>query len=245
MRNNIFNAALVLALLTTPAAAQTAGYDPPTKMVNIPPSGLPGSGDGVTCTYYGDVMIRVSGTDTPAPDNALILPSSSRCGRSAPSHGMELQSGASDLAGRKGNFLVFGLSDPTGATAFTVFNVQNGRQLFQDGLLGYHGMSIKMSGDILYMRYLRGVNTTCSLLSDRDGCWSQLLANGVVPRGAFSGPPSLETCKKSYDSDPVDQRSPNPDNDPSIISYEVALTLDSKGNAIVKPVGALRCDPMP
>lgn len=248
MRNNIINAALALILLATPAAAQTTiGYAPSAKVLTIPSSTTPPSGDAVTCTYYTDVMIRISGTDSPAPDNALILPALASCGRSAPSHGIVLQSGGSGLDGRIGKFLVFELSDPTGASSFTIFNVRNGNQLFHDGLSGslYGITTVKVTQGILHMRYSRGVNITCSLLSDRDGCWSQLLANGVVPRGAFPGPPSIETCKKNYKSAQIGLMPPTTDDDPSIISYEVDLTLDSKGNATAKPVGALACYPMP
>ncbi len=246
MRNNIiFNAALAMALFATPAAAQTSiGYDPPAKVINIP---SPSSGDAVTCTYYADVMIRISGTDSPSPGNTLVVPASAGCGRSTPSHGMELQSSGFALDGRIGNFLVFQWADPTGASRFTIFNVRSGNQLFQDGLSGslYGITTIKVTQGILHMRYPRGVNTSCSLLSNRDGCWSQLLANGVVPHGAFSGPPAIETCKKNYKSAQIGLMPPTPDDDPSIISYDVALTLDSKGNATAKPVGALGCDPMP
>jgi hypothetical protein len=86
MRNdNVINAALALAFLAIPATAQTTmGYNRPAKVLNIPPSGIPGTGDAVSCTYYADAMIRISGTDTPAPDNALILPASAHCGRGCP-----------------------------------------------------------------------------------------------------------------------------------------------------------------
>jgi hypothetical protein len=105
--------------------------------------------------------------------------------------------------------------------------------------------SVQLTNGILHMHYTRAINTTCSLLSDRDGCWSKLLASGVVPRGVFSGPPSLETCKKNYKSAQIGLMPPTPDDDPSIVAYKVILTLDSKGNATAKPVGVPWCGPMP
>jgi hypothetical protein len=187
-------------------------------------------------------MIRMAGTDSPAPDNALVLPASAHCDRDTPSHGIVLQSGASNLDGRKGNFLVFRYVDQVSAGNFTVFDVHTGRTLFSDGVL-HDITAVTLSPGILHMRYNRGINAPCSLLSDRDVCWTKLLASGQIPRGAFSGPPLLETCRKSYGSDSDDQRPPNLDEDPSIVSYDVALTLDSKGNATVKPVGPMQCDP--
>jgi hypothetical protein len=186
-------------------------------------------------------MVRISGTDTPTPDNAMILPLPTGCGRSAPSHGMVLQSEGSFMDGRKGDFLVFELSDPNDASRFTIFDVRNGHTLFEDGQNQI--TSIKLTGGTLHINYIRGINASCSLLSDRDGCWSQLLASGQIPRGAFSGPPSLATCKKGYGNNAVDQRSRNSDDYPSVISYKAALTLDNKGNATVKPMGPLHCDP--
>lgn len=265
MRNNTVLTLLVglgiaLALFTAPAAAQfipgLGHYDTPSAVIEIPPSGLPGTGDAVTCIYYTDAMLRLSGVDTPSPDNGLIVLQKAqarppKCERRKPG-GIEVQSGGSYLVGRLSDFLVFELSDPTGASQFSIFNVRNGHLLFRDGLNGadgYHGIygitSIKVVSGILHIRYLRGVNANCSLLSDRTGCWAELLANDQIPIGAFAGPPSLEICRDGYGSDPVDQRSPDPDGDPSIVSYEVALTLDSKGEAQVLPIGSLRCEPMP
>jgi hypothetical protein len=191
----------------------------------------------------------MSGTDTPAPDNAVIVPLTANaplpnCSRSAPPEGIELQSSASGLDGRKGNFLLFQYVDQVGAGYFTVFDARTGHILFTDGIL--KGITAAtLDRGILELRYNRGINATCSLLSDSTGCWAKLLASRQIPSGVFPGPPSIETCTKSYRSDPVDQRSPNPDADPSIVSYDAVLTLDSKGHAIVRPVGPLQCDPEP
>jgi len=247
---------LALASFMNPAAAQTAiGFDPPVKVIEIISNTMPRSRDDLTCYVYDDVTIRISGADSPSPDDALIVPqprgAPAECGRSRPK-GMQLTSAGLRFDGRLGGFLVFEVADPSGASYFSVFNVRNGRQLFQDGLFGadgYRGLygiiSVRLNQGILHMRYLRGVNTGCSLLSDRYGCWSQLLSHGKIPRAVFSGPPSVETCKKNYESNQIGFMSPTPDNDPSIVSYEVALTLDSKGNAGIRPMGTPHCDPMP
>jgi hypothetical protein len=253
MRNNttlvgLAGLGLALALLMTPATAETTlVFDPPIKVVEIPPSGIPGTGDAVSCTYYANALVRISGVDTPAPDNALIVPLTAgkplpNCGRTVLSQGIELQSGASDLVGRKGNFLVFQYVDQVSAGYFTIFDVRTGKALFNDGIFkGF--ISVALNQGILQLGYNRGINATCSLLSDRTGCWADLLAKGQIPPGAFRGPPSIETCKKGYGSDPVDQRSVDAYVNHSIVSYDAALTLDSKGHAAVRPVGALHCDP--
>ena len=108
-----------------------------------------------------------------------------------------------------------------------LFDVRTGKALFNDGI--FKGFtSVALNQGILQLGYDRGVNATCSLLSDRTGCWADLLAKGQIPPGAFRGPPSIETCKKGYGSDPVDQRSVDAYVNRSIISYNAALTLDSK-----------------
>lgn len=228
------------ALLAAPAAVPADPlYDAPATVITIPASG---DQDAVTCTFYADIMIRISGTDTPAPEDAVLLqhpPAAAACA-APPSHGVALPTAGFDLSGRKGNFLVFEAADPTGASALIVFDARSGRKLFADG-----ESSIRTAEDIqgtLRLRYSRAVNSTCSLLAERDGCWSALLASGQIPRGVFSGPPAREACAKAYRP----AGSPAvPDDDPSMVSYPVALTLDSAGNAAVKPAGPVGCDPMP
>lgn len=253
MRNNtilvrLVGLGLALALLTAPSSAETTlAFDPPIKVIEIPPSGMPGTGDAVSCTYYADALVRISGVDTPAPDNALLVPLTASnplpiCGRTTPSQGIALRSDTSNLVGRKGNFLVFRYVDQVSAGYFTIFDVRTGKVLFNDGI--FKGFtSVALNRGILQLGYNRGVNASCSLLSDRTGCWADLLATGQIPPGAFRGPPSREICKKGYGSDPIDQRSVDAYVNHSIVSYDAALTLDGKGRALVRPVGALHCDP--
>jgi len=230
------------ALLVAPAVARAEPvFDAPAKVITIPASG---DQDAITCTFYADVMVRISGTDTPAPDDAMLFqapaaPAASACA-TKPSHGVALPTEGFDLSGRKGNFLIFEASDPTGASELIVFDAHSGRKLFDDG-----ESSITAVADIqgtLRLRYIRAINGSCSLLADRDGCWAALLAGGQIPRGVFSGPPARETCARSYRL----AASPAvPDDDPSMISYPVALTLDSAGHASVRSMGPIGCDPMP
>jgi len=255
MRNKFkafWMAAIALAIASVAmAAAPTLGFETPAKTVMLPSSTVPPTGGAVTCVFYHDVMVRVSGTDTASPGNAMILPQPADCGGSKP-NGLELPSSGFAFVGRLGDFLVFELADPSGASLFAIFNLRNGKKLYQDGVFGADGYlgvygitAVNLAQGIVQMRYLRGVNTSCSLLSDRDGCWARLLANGDVPRGVFAGPPSIESCMKDYENGRIGLMPPIPADDPSIVSYDVALTLDSNGNAKVHPFGAPRCDPMP
>jgi hypothetical protein len=233
---------ITAAMLVAPDVALAAPvFDMPAKVITIPASG---DQDAVTCTFYADVMVRISGTDTPAPDDAMLLrnpaaPAAAACA-AKPLHGVELPSSGFDLSGRKGDFLIFEASDPTGASGLIVFDARSGRKLFADG-----ESSIAAAEDIqgtLRLRYVRAINGACSLLADRDGCWAALLAGGEIPRGVFAGPPSRETCAIAYRQ----AASPAvPDDDPSMISYPVAVTLDGAGHASVRIMGPIGCDPMP
>jgi hypothetical protein len=216
-------------LMATPAAAQTVpDYDSPVKIVTIPASG---DQDAITCTAYADVMVRISGTDTPDPDNALLLPPAP-CGAGKP-QGVTLASQGESLDGRKGGFLVFEDTDPNGASGFTVFDAHTGRQLFTDGMNAIQ--AVTLDAGVLHVRYTRGVNATCSLFADRAGCWGKLLASGAIPHGAFAVPPSCAAYRQGT----------VPADDPSVVSYDAALTLDRQGHAVVQPTGPLHCDPMP
>lgn len=246
-RKNFFNLLAKLALTTAVLLAAPAVthadpiFDQPAKVLTVPPNL---DNDAVTCTFYADVMVRVSGTDTPAPDDAMLLPrpvapSGAACA-AQPSHAVELPSTGFDLSGRKGNFLVFEASDPTGAGGMIIFDARSGRKLFEDGESSI--IAVAVTQGALRLRYTRAVNASCSLLANRDGCWSTLLASGQIPRGVFPGPPAREICATTY--------RPNgspavPGDDPSMVSYPVSLTLDSAGHASVQAVGPIGCDPMP
>jgi len=236
--NRLVNVALA-ALLVAPAFAYADPvFDTPAKVITIPPNL---DQDAITCTFYADAMIQVSGTNTPAPDGAMLSrnPAGFAC-PAKPSQGVALPTEGFDLSGRKGSFLIFEASDPTGASGLIIFDALSGRKLFADGESSITAAMVAQG--VLRLRYVRAINASCSLLADRGGCWSALLASGQIPRGLFPGPPALESCAKTYRA----AGSPAvPDDDPSMVSYPAALTLDSAGHASVQAVGPVGCDPMP
>jgi hypothetical protein len=228
--------ALAIMLIALPAVAQVPGdFDPPRKMVTIPSSTSPPSGDAVTCVFYNDIMILMPGTDTPAPGDATILPPSTRCGRNVSSHGITLLSDHSALVGRKGPYLIFEWTDRQGAGNFTIFHIGNGRALFSDGFNSID--SVKLTNGMLQLRYNRGVNAPCSLFSDPDGCWFQMISTGEIPRGLFAGPPQVQDCAKSYGKEPT--------TDYSILSYDQVLMINRRGYVKATPTGPLQCEPNP
>jgi hypothetical protein len=230
------------ALIAAPQISRAAPrFDTPAKVVTIPANG---DQDAITCTFYADIIVRIAGTDTPAPENASLLqrpaaPAAFACA-GQPSGGVTLPTEGFDLSGRKGNFLIFEATDPSGASALIIFDARSGRKLFADGESAI--TSVEDTQGTLQMRYIRAINGTCSLLTDRNGCWAALLGSGQIPRGVFPGPPALATCAKTYrQAEPPTV----PNDDPSLVSYPAALTLDSAGHASLRSSGPIGCDPMP
>lgn len=236
-----------LALAAMPAGAQPVpDFDPPVKVVTILTSPL----SEVTCIYYRDVMIQTLGADLPAPGGALILPDHDanalipcRVVTQLRADTISVSSRGYDMAliGRKGRFLIFGFSDPTG---IQIFDVISGRSLFVDGLYGSVG-AVTLSHGVLHMRYSRAVGAKCSLVTDNAGCWAKIVASGALPHGVVVRPPPSKICRNSYNrafyqmygaagSDRYD--------DPSVISYAVDLTLDDAGYAAALPAGPLQCN---
>ena len=135
--------------------------------------------------------------------------------------------------GRKGDFLVYEFSDPTGASSLRIFDVRSGRELFADGL--EHLVAVRLAQGVLQLRYVRGINASCSLLLHPGSCWSELLASGQIPGNAFAEPPSADVCNNIY----------GPESYPSELYYEVALTLDTRGEASERRLSPLGCYPQP
>jgi hypothetical protein len=241
---------LVLAcLFGASGALADAQFDPPVKLVTVPSTG---NEDQVRCTYYTGLMVRESATDTPGPDDAVIFPRSAlpACDRHVPPGGIELPSQGQSFTGRKGDFLMFVLTDPTGASEFEFYDARNGHLLFKDGSDYADGWlkSIEVSNGALRMTYTRGINTDCSLLTGGAQCWEQVIESGQIPRGAFAAPPPGKICEASYRADMAFYHrtdTPEENEDPSILLYDAALVLDLAGHARVRPLSGVRCEPRP
>ncbi|HEY2177980.1 MAG TPA: hypothetical protein VGH15_05305 [Caulobacteraceae bacterium] len=197
----------------------------------------------ITCTYWADLMVRESGTDTPDPDDAVLVPLSPGQARPACTArriagSVALETEGYALDGRKGRFLIWFASDPNGAMAFKVIDARGGRILFEDGVspaLGQSGVA-SLGPGVLRLRYRRGYNAACSIMKDGRACWSKLVAQGKVSPAL---PPLDRTaCKVAYKGVAAD--------DPSVILYDVEATIDaSGGQSHISPRGPAACLPTP
>jgi hypothetical protein len=228
----------VLALAAAPAlAADDAVFDPPLQRAD-----MPDVSDGVRCTWYHGFAVRETGVASPAPGPASLLratgAATAPCGPASPAGATILDTAGYSFLGRKGGFLFFQATDPNGAIPFRILDAASGRVLYADATAPDHGIPRMVPQDAgLRLTYTRGVNTPCSLLRDPASCWSRLLHAGVIPRGMAR--PSPLVCAAAYAAGKA------PADDPSLLGYDIDLTLDAGGRVHVLSRSAIACTPMP
>lgn len=195
----------------------------------------------ITCTYYPDFMIRVTGTNTPSPAPATLIPGSHPPCNAAPVAGaITLRTQAYGFDGRIGPFLAFEASDPNGASGFMIVDAESGRTLYSDGLFPGAIRAVALAGDALRIKFTRAMNLSCSILRDGAACWAKAVAEGKIPRALAHAPPPVQACKASYPHDKIDDA-----DDPSEITYDVDMMLSRSGKPRVISRGAVGCLPQP
>lgn len=216
-------------------------FEHPLSVKRIPPKSETDAGGEVICTYYPDLMIRKSGTDSPEPDAATIVTGAHpSCTAGQPGGGVALPTQGYSLVGRKGLFVVFSATDPNGAVTFMVLDARSGRVIYQDGTAATRGFhAVGLEAGALRLRYTRGLNASCSIANDPTGCWAKLVADGKIPPEMARAVPPAQRCAASYKA----LRAP-PD-DPSVIVYDVDMTIDAEGKTQVLSRGAVGCEPVP
>ncbi len=227
------------------ATREKALFDDPVTVQRTPAKSPDDSVGEVRCTYYPDLMVMETGTDSPNPGDATVVPisgASQRPGCSVPvAAGVPLKTDGSYLIGKKGPYLVFAVADPSGAQDFEVVDAGTGRQIFTDSRrwTGFH--SVAVEGGALHFRYTRAVNGPCSIVKDGSACWAEMVRSGAIPQEMAQSPPSVQACAAAHRKG----KSPAPANDPSIIFYDVDMMVDGSGKVQVNSHGAVGCEPMP
>ena len=200
-------------------------------------------GNELRCTYFRDFLIREKGTDTPAPGAAVIIPIT-KAGPRPPcktASGAEIQLKTENfsLVGRKGGYLVFQATDPNGSVPFLVIDAATGKTIFSDGMVEDLMRSVTLANGTLHLKYTRGANGSCSLVSQGKTCWDQMLAEGIVPPELAQAPLPTQACTISYRKDKA------PPDDPSVVTFDVDMTVDLAGKVEVISRGKVGCNPMP
>ena len=222
-------------------------FDYPSARQEIAAALGPHPTDALTCTWYADLMIRETGTDSSGPGPAFIVRQDEAGSRPAcvAAHGersLKLDTTAFSFLGRKGPFLFFDATDPQGASAFFVLRAPDGRRVYADDYEPAGEGSFRSVDDadgILRLGYTRGYNGSCSVLKGGAECWSKMMKDGHFARAIASQPPPLAACAAAYRAAKV------PEDDSNIITYDVDLTLTVEGKATVLHRGAIGCEPAP
>jgi hypothetical protein len=224
---------------------QATQFDRPAKVETLRATSDADPVGKITCTYYPGLMVRETGTDSPDPGPATLIrfPSARPvCSRTAaPAGAIVLKTAGYSLIGRKGPFLAFGETDPNGAVLFMVIAAIDGRELFRDGETEAGLRSATLWNGALRLRYTRGVNAPCSVVKDGSACWARLAHDGAIPPALAHRPPPTRACASAYRRG----QTPTPADDPSLITYDVDVTVDGSGGSRVIPRGAVGCEAMP
>jgi hypothetical protein len=237
-------AALLIAAEAQAADQLAAQFDHPVAVKKVPPKSDDDPNGQITCTFYRDLMVRESGTDSPDPNDAMLIPigGAARPGCDAAKHDgdMTLKTEGFSFMGRKANFLLFSATDSNGAIPFMVIDAANGKVIFQDGTPAEHGMqTVAVENGSLHLRYTRGFNASCSIMQDAAGCWSHLVSEGKIPSSMAQQVPASKLCAGSY------KAARSPADNPSVISYPVDTVVDVSGHAQTTLRGPVACSPMP
>jgi hypothetical protein len=121
-----------------------------------------------------------------------------------------------------------------------VIDTLSGRTIYQDGTAanrGFHAVSVEQGA--LHLRYTRGFNASCSIVADPAGCWARLIAEGKIPQAMAHALPSVQRCAASYKALQATR------DDPSIIIYDVEITVDATGKTRLLSRGVVGCEPLP
>ena len=243
-----FIAAAVALVWPWAAVLADAGFanslDKPAAVRRVKPKSDADPVGEITCTYHADVMVRESGVDTPEPADATLI-ALTRGGRKPPcaagriAGGIKLKTEGYALVGRKGPFLVWDVSDPNGAMPFMVMLARGGKTLFEDGLTPALGArrSATLQNGVLRLAYRRGFNAPCSLMQNARACWLKIAAADKAPTAMAPLAKAPPSCRAAYRGVAAD--------DPSIVLYDVDLTLDTSGQVKALARGPASCMPQP
>lgn len=240
-----------LPLLSLPAAhadqwekRMASAFDPPVAVQTIPANADTETGDELRCTAYRDIVIRETGTDTPAPGPAAILPVGARrpaCATRPGARDIPLRTENYSFVGRKGPFLLFEAADPNGAIPFVLLASGSGKVIYSDSMTEDGIAAVALDGGALHIKFRRGINGPCSLakIGAKEGadCWAKFVAAAAIPPSVT--PPPAKVCTVAY------SRNKAPPDDPSLVFFDVDIVVGLDGTSQLKAVGTAGCSAMP
>ena len=192
------------------------------------------------CTYYPDLTVRETQTDSPGTGPTYLLPGApggkrAKCGPG----GRELNTSEEAFVGRKGGFLFFVPTDANGAEPFEILAVKDGSKLYDDVVEPEAFKSASVSGEALHLVYTRGYDGSCSLLTGDGICWAKMMKAGKFAKAISEQAPPVAACQAGYNAHGVKE----PPTLTSEITYDVDVTIEPGKKAVVNSRGVLGCKP--
>jgi hypothetical protein len=237
-------AAVLLAPSAHAGDASFKSFDRPLAIQDIKPKSSDAPGSEVVCTWYTDLMVRETGTDTPWPGKASLIPirqgaAKPACERAPAAGAITLRTEGYALAARKGGFLIWVLSNPNGAEPFTVMSAATGRILFTDATSPTLSSrwNARLTAGVLHLAYTRAYNAPCSLLQDGRRCWASLKVAGVVPKATSALSPIQTSCRAAYNGSTA--------SDPSVVVFNTEVSVSAAGKHKTLSRGQMGCLPLP
>ncbi|OAH22449.1 hypothetical protein LPC10_00980 [Methylorubrum sp. B1-46] len=232
--------AILAAVSVAPTAAEgwgAARFDPPKTIETATDA----QGRQITCTVYPDLVIRESDTDTPAPEDAALIPIRGgppvACRAVPGPSARRLETGGQRFLGRADGFLVFEDASTNGTMPFAVIDAATGRRLFTDTST-YDGIDrFAVEGGVLRLGFRRGVQGACSIPQQGAACWARIVREEKLPPPVAALPGPAKACAEAY------RVGKAPKDTQSIVSFPVRLVWT--GSLMVEADGPVRCLPTP
>ena len=223
---------LPLLCLASTAFAQPGVFDKP--LAADPEVGVQ------RCTYYADLTVRETQTDSPGTGPTYLLHGGAGAKRAACGPGgRKLNTSEQAFVGRKGGFLFFVPTDANGAETFEVLSVNDGSKLYDDVMVPEAFKSASVAGGVLHLVYTRGYDGSCSLLTGGAACWTKMMKEGRFAKAISERAPPVAACQAGYNATGAKEAATST----SEVMYDVDVTIEAGKKAVVNSRGVLGCQP--
>jgi hypothetical protein len=251
------------AFVMTRASSSPPLFDKPLREIHtLLPSnpGNPQAKPMLSCFYYPNFMVKQVDLGEKGAEQLSIVPYWMKDNKKPPC----LRANATDdmvidprqwggyFDGVKSDFVFFVSADGSdGGSSFAVFDAVNAWKIFDDAqkvtknstefiTLALLNHPENENESVLELRYRRVYRAPCSLRADEKNCWS--LVRTITGLTESSPPNCATTYEAEEKKSPEDAKSLR--TDPSVITYDVEVVLDSGDAVRVTPVSkAMECYP--
>ena len=196
----------------------------------------------VRCFYYPDFTVKE--LDYGEHGDLAVSVTRASSGAAEPKCGRQNDPGEVALAGGSGGYLI-GVKEAfvyivstlgADTTPFAIYDGRTGKKLYNDQSSLDSPKQLSVEDGVLALTYVHGAQAGCSILLGGQTCWAQFARDAHLPQPIAKLPPPILACEAGYAASPVSSRAT-----PSVIFYEVAMTLDKKGQAKILSRGAISC----